>query len=45
MCDALHDLIPFVQFKNNYSLNMKNTHGELLLLVKATLFHECFLDF
>ena len=32
--DVLHDLVPFIQFKN-----MKNTHGRVLLLVKfpATL--------
>ena len=28
-CDALHDLVPFVQFKN-----LKNTHAGVLLLVK-----------
>ena len=28
-CDALRDLIPFVQFKK-----LKNTHGGVLLLVK-----------
>ena len=32
--DMLHNLVPFIQFKN-----MKNTHGRVLLLVKlpATL--------
>ena len=29
ICDALHDLVPFVQLKN-----VKNTHGGVLLLVK-----------
>ena len=29
MCDALRDMVPFVQFKN-----VKNTHGGLLPLVK-----------
>ena len=28
-CDALRDLVPFVQFKT-----VKNTHGGVLLLVK-----------
>ena len=28
-CDALRDLVPFVQFKN-----VKNTHGGVLILVK-----------
>ena len=28
ICDTLHDLLPFVQFKN-----AKNTHGGVLLLV------------
>ena len=30
ICNALRDLILFVQFKKN----VKNTHGEVLLLVK-----------
>ena len=29
-CDALRDLVPFVQFKNR----AKNTYGGVLLLVK-----------
>ena len=29
ICDALRDLVPFVQFKN-----VKNTHGGVLILVK-----------
>ena len=29
ICDALHDLVPFVQLKN-----LKNTHGGVLLLIK-----------
>ena len=29
ICDTLHDLVPFVQFKNR-----ENTHGGVLLLVK-----------
>ena len=38
ICDVLHDLVPFVQLEN-----VKNTHGEmLLLLLKVTLFHGCF---
>ena len=42
----MHDLVPFVQFKN-----VKNTHGGVLLLVypatllKVTLLHGCFSDF
>ena len=39
--DALKDLVAFVQLKN-----MKNTHGEVLLLVlKVTLLHRCFSRF
>ena len=30
ICDALRDLVPFLQFKN-----VKNTHGGVLLLVKC----------
>ena len=33
ICDVLRDLVPFVQFKN-----VKNTHGEVLLLVKLQAF-------
>ena len=29
ICDVLHDLVPFTQLKN-----VKNTHGEVLLLAK-----------
>ena len=32
ICDALHDLVPFIQLKN-----VKNTHGGVLLLVKFQL--------
>ena len=39
--DALHDLPPFVQFKN-----VKNTHEEVLLLVlKVKLLYGCFSRF
>ena len=38
-CDALHDLVPFVQFKKR-----KNTHWGVLLL-KVTLLHGCFSRF
>ena len=31
ICDALHDLVSFVQFKKN----MKNAYGGVLLLVKS----------
>ena len=34
VCDALLDLVPFVQFKN-----MKSTQGGVLLLVKLSVFH------
>ena len=41
--NALRDSVPFVQF------NVKNTHGEVLLLpatlLKETLLHVCFLHF
>ena len=33
ICDALRDLVPFVQFKN-----VKNIHGEVSLLVKLQAF-------
>ena len=51
-CDVLRDLVPFVQFKN-----VKNTHGELFLLVQlqakvcrltllnVTLLNGCFSRF
>ena len=43
ICDALRDLVPFVQFKN-----VKSTHGGALILIKLqalnlTLLHGCFL--
>ena len=43
--DALHDLVPFVQFKKR-----ENAHGVVLLfksttLLKQTLLHACFLRF
>ena len=31
LCDALRDLVPFVQFKN-----VKNAYGRMLLLVNFT---------
>ena len=40
ICDALHDLLPFVQLKN-----VKNTHGGVLILLKLTLLHGCFSHF
>ena len=50
-CDALHNLVPFVQLKKPE----KNMHGGVLLLVqlqakslqllKVTLLHGCFLHF
>ena len=33
ICDALRDLVPFVQFKK-----CENTHGQRLLLVKLQAF-------
>ena len=41
ICDALRDLVPFVQFKN-----VKNIHeGVLILVLKLTLTHGCFSRF
>ena len=48
ICDALHNLVPFAQFKK-----VKNTHGEVKLavklkavtLLKVSLLHECFSRF
>ena len=40
ICDALRDLVPFVQFKK-----LKNTNGEPASLLKLTLLHECFSRF
>ena len=40
-CDALRDLLPFVQLKKH-----ENTHGGVLLLaLKVTLLHGCFSRF
>ena len=39
-CDALRDLVPFVQFKKAWK-----THGGVLILLKLTLLHGCFSRF
>ena len=46
LCDALGDLVPFVQFKKT----LKNTHGGALILepatlLKLTLLHGCLSHF
>ena len=35
ICDALHDFVPFVQFKKH-----KNTHGGKLLLVLVSIWGQ-----
>ena len=50
ICDALRDLVPFVQFKNREkylwsSVNFSKVAGQPATLRKLTLLHGCFSRF
>ena len=44
-CDALHDLVPLVQFKKREKNLWRNVPFSKVTLLKVTLLHGCFLRF
>ena len=46
ICDALRDLVPFIQFEKREKYSWKSvTFIKVAGLLKVTLFHGCFLRF